>query len=133
MKRLHPKHIENCTREISRWAKAIRLIHALEINLPDKIFPEPDLIEPGRKPFDLQITWEADNQGHSANLRKRITSALGLQMKWRPEEICYLGLRGRIRLGEKTTLYLRLLVADGWSKEERLSETDGLSAERRCH
>jgi hypothetical protein len=114
MMRLNPRHIENCTREINRWAKATRLIHALELNLPqNKVFPEPDLIEPGRKPFDLRVTWEADNPGHSANLRKRIAAMLGLEMKWQPEGGGYLGLRGRLRLGEKTTLNLRLLVADG--------------------
>lgn len=112
MIRLNPKHIENCTREISRWSKAIRLINSLEFNLPEG-FPEPDLIEPDRKPFDLQIIWQADNPGHSAKLRKRIVSALKSEEKWHPDEKGYIGLRGRFRLGKKTTMYLRLLVADG--------------------
>ena len=116
MKMLSEKHIENCSREISRWSKAVRLIHSLERNLPADSFPEPDLIEPSRKPFDLQIIWKADNPRHSVNLRKRIASALKVEMKWQGEEDGYVGLRTRIRLGEKTTMYLRLLVANGLTK-----------------
>lgn len=110
MMRLSPTHIESCTREINRWSKAIRLIHALELNLPSDGIPEPDSIAPGRKPFDLQITWNAENIGHSYKLRKRICAALGLEMKWRPEDEGIFGLRGRIRVGNKTTLNLRLLI-----------------------
>lgn len=113
MTQLDPKHIENCSREISRWARAVRLIHSLEHNLSPGSFPEPDLIEPSRKPFDLRIVWEANNLSHSANLRKRIASVLNLEMKWHPDEHGYFGLRGRVRLGGKTTIYLQLLVAHG--------------------
>jgi hypothetical protein len=116
MKILSEKHIENCSREISRWSKAVRLIHSLERNLPAGSFPEPDLIEPSRKPFDLRIVWGADNPGHSAKLRKRIASALKVEMKWYKDVDGYYGLRTRIRLGEKTTIYLRLLVESGHKK-----------------
>lgn len=120
MNELSPRHIENCSREISRWSKAVRLIHALERNLPPGILPEPDLIEPSRKPFDLRVVWEADNPGHGANLRKRIVAALkldGLKQDgmWR-HSLDVRGessLRTRIRIGEKTTIYLQLVVADG--------------------
>lgn len=115
MKQLSPKHIENCSREISRWAKAVRLISVLEHNLP-KDFPEPDLIEPDRKPFDLKITWEADNPNHSAKLCKCIAKAFdeaGNKETWHREVTGHFGMRGCFRLGKKTTMYLRLLVADG--------------------
>ncbi len=116
MKMLSERHIENCSREISRWSKAVRLIHSLERNLPDGSLPEPDLIEPSRKPFDLRIVWGADNPEHSAKLRKRIASALQVEMKWHKDADGYHGLRTRIRLGEKTTIYLRLLVESGYKK-----------------
>lgn len=115
MRQLSPSHIENCSREIGRWAKAVRLINVLEHNLPEG-FPEPDLIEPDRKPFDLKITWEADNPNHSVKLCKRIAEAFnqaGNEATWQSEGDGYLGMRGRFRLGKKTTMYLRLLVADG--------------------
>ncbi len=115
MKMLSSKHIENCSREISRWSKAVRLIHALERNLPENSFPEPDLIEPSRKPFDLRIVWGVDNPQHSINLRKRIASALKIETKWYKEVDGYYGLRARVRLGDQT-IYLRLLVATGYSK-----------------
>ena len=116
MSELSPRHIENCSREISRWSKAVRLIHALERNLPAGILPEPDLIEPSRKPFDLRVFWEADNPGHSANLRKKIMAALKRDGQWQrslagPKNA--FSLRTRVRLGEKTTIYLQLVVADG--------------------
>ena len=113
MKMLSERHIEHCSREISRWSKAVRLIHSLERNLPADSFPEPDLIEPSRKPFDLRILWRVDNPEHSVKLRKRIASVLKVETKWHTEEGGYYGLRTRIRLGEKTTIYLWLLVGDG--------------------
>ncbi len=115
MNELSSRHIENCSREISRWSKAVRLIHALERNLPPGILPEPDLIEPSRKPFDLRVVWEAENPGHSANLRKKIMTALKLDGKWQRSLAASnaFSLRTRVRLGEKTTIYLQLVVADG--------------------
>jgi len=106
---LNAQHINNCSREISRWSKAVRLIHSLERNLSEG-FPEPDSIEPGRKPFDLRITWKADNHGHSAKLRKRITAALKVEPKWNFAGPADYRLCTRIRLGTKTTMYLHLRI-----------------------
>jgi hypothetical protein len=110
MNKLSSNHIDHCTRRIAKWAKAIRLIHALELNLPET-FPEPDSIVPGKNPFDLHITWAADNWKAGVNLRRRIEKLLGFENKWR---ICdtkpIYELRGKVRLGEKTTMNLRLFV-----------------------
>jgi hypothetical protein len=87
----------------------------MERNIPADTFPEPDLIEPSRKPFDLRVVWEADNPRHSANLRKRITTALKLDGMWQ-HSLDVRGessLRTRIRIGKKTTIYLQLVVASG--------------------
>lgn len=107
---LSPDHIEKCSKEISRWSKAIRLIQTLAYHLPDG-FPEPDLIEPDHKPFDLRVIWHADNEGHSANLCKRIASALGLEIEWRPQFDGYWSIRDRVQFNGKHPLNLRLLVA----------------------
>ena len=56
------------------------------------------------------------NPKQSVNLRKLITSALKIETKWNMDVDGYYGLRARIRLGEKTTMYLHLLVASGYSK-----------------
>jgi len=121
MRQLSPTHIANCAKEISRWAKAVRLINVLEYNLP-KNFPEPDLIEPDRKPFDLKITWEADNPSHCIKLCKRIAKAFseeGNIEPWHREATGHYGMRGCFQLGNKTTMYLRLLVADGRVAQSR--------------
>ena len=108
-----PTHIDNCTRQITRWSKAIRLIHALERNLTPEGLPEPDFIEPSRKPYDLRLIWEANNPEYSANLRKRISGELKDETKWYLEVDGYYSLRTRFRLGKRTTMYLQLIVADG--------------------
>lgn len=111
MMHLNPEHISNCTKEISRWSKAIRLIHALEHNLPPEGFPEPDSIEPARKPYDLEIKWNAHNPKHCANLRKRIMTVLNMESQWKPRidgrSLC---ASGRIRVGTKTTMNVLLVV-----------------------
>lgn len=115
MMQLSSTHIDNCTREINRWSKAVRLIHSLERNLPPDGFPEPDLIEPFRKPFDLRLVWQTDSPEYSAKLRKRISSGLKLGLKWCLEVDGYYSLCTRLRLGERTTMYLQLIVADGYN------------------
>lgn len=113
MNKLSSNHIDHCTRRIAKWAKAIRLIHALEINLSEPL-PEPDIIEPGRKPFDLQIVWIADNRKHARKLCERIRESLEFEARWwfykKKNGTPVRELRGRVRLGERTTMNLRLLV-----------------------
>jgi hypothetical protein len=114
MNKLSPNHIDHCTRRIAKWAKAIRLIHALELNLPET-FPEPDTIEPGRKPFDLRIIWITDNRKHAKKLCEQIRESLGFGCLWWVYNKKITGtvmreLRGRVRLGERTTMNLQLLV-----------------------
>jgi hypothetical protein len=110
MNKLSPNHIDHCTRRIAKWAKAIRLIHALEVNLPET-FPEPDSIVPGKKPFNLRVVWDTDGRSRADNLCKQIKEALDFEASWhhhwRDETF---ELRGRIRLGEKTTMNLQLIV-----------------------
>lgn len=110
MKTLSPNHIDHCTRRIAKWAKAIRLIHALEVNLPEK-FPEPDSIVPGKNPFDLHLTWTVDKWRESVKLRKRLRELLGVENKWHAygAKPVY-EMRGKIRLGEKTSMNLRLFI-----------------------
>lgn len=107
-------HIDYCTRRIAKWAKAVRLIHVLENHLP-RGFPEPDSIEPGRNPFDLLITWEVEGQKQARKLCEQIRESLEFEGKWelynKKNVVAPIReLRGRIRLGERTTMNLRLLV-----------------------
>ena len=111
MNKLSPNHIDHCTRRIAKWAKAIRLIHALEVNLPEK-FPEPDIIQPGKKPFDLRIVWNTDNRKRADKLLKQIKDALGFETEWHHYYTDHwkvngaFELRGRVHLSGKTTMNL---------------------------
>ena len=110
MNKLSPSHIDHCTRRIAKWAKAVRLIRAMEEHLPEG-FPEPDSIVPGKNPFDLHIAWTADGWKASVNLRRRIKKLLGFENAWHVygTKPTY-ELRGRVRLGEKTSMNLRLFL-----------------------
>lgn len=86
MMQLDARFVEECSKQISRWSKAIRSIHTLEHNLPFNGFPTPDEIEPGRKPYALTLKWYAENTKHFDKLCKQITIALGLRggaAQWR--------------------------------------------------
>jgi hypothetical protein len=115
MMRLDPQFVAECSKQISKWSKAIRSIYTLEHNLPSNGFPTPDEIEPGRKPYDLALKWYAENLMHSIKLCKQIPIALSLHgdaAKWRQEEH-WLVIRAKISTGGKDSINLFLMVRDG--------------------
>jgi len=115
MRQLSPRHIDNCAKEVSRWTKAIRLINLFEDKLPEG-FPEPDLIEPDKKPYELKITWRADNSNHSDKLCERVAKAfapVGNTVAWRRDATGHFEARGYFQLNKKAVGYLRLIVTDG--------------------
>lgn len=115
-------HIDKCSREVTQWSRAIRLIHILENGLNLSKLPEPDLICPYRRPYDLGLIWEAQNRDHSANLRKRIAAVFGLGIRWAHSEYPgYWTIRTRVKLQDKRSIMLALLVGNGHGDYSKLT------------
>lgn len=107
-------HIDKCSREVTRWSRAIRSIHVLENGLNLSKLPEPDLIVPFRRPFDLGLIWEVQNRNHSEKIRKRIATVFGLGIRWAySEHPGYWTIKTRVKLQDKQSIMLALLVNNG--------------------
>jgi hypothetical protein len=108
MKRLDPRFIEAFSIKTTHLMKAIRHIQTLEDHLPDG-FPEPSEIDLTKRPYDLEVLWEAQDMKHAWKLRTIIKDMLECDGKWHThtgELVC----RSRVNVGGKASLNLIMRI-----------------------
>lgn len=109
MKRLDSRFIETFSMQASRLMKAIRSVQTLEDNLPEG-FPEPSEIALSKRPYDLEIIWQAKNVKHAKSVCARIAELLDFDGKWYTYNECSFVCRSRVGVGKKATLNLIMRV-----------------------
>lgn len=113
MKRLDPRFIEAFSIKTTHLMKAIRHIQTLEDHLPEG-FPEPSEIDLTKRPYDLEVTWEAANKKHAESLCSRITNILECEGKWYTYGEFSLVCRSRVSVGGKASLNLIMRIEGGY-------------------
>ncbi len=111
MKRLDPRFIEAFSIKTTHLMKAIRHIQTLEDHLPEG-FPEPSEIELTKRPYDLEVTWEACDGEHAWKLRRIIQDMLEFDGKWYTYDNFSLVCRSRVSVGGKASLNLIMRIVE---------------------
>lgn len=113
MKRLDPRFIEAFSIKTTHLMKAIRHIQMLEDHLPEG-FPEPSGVELTKRPYDLEITWEAVDRQHALKLQRTINVMFECEGKWYthyPSRHDWaLVCRSKVCVGGKATLNLSMRI-----------------------
>jgi hypothetical protein len=95
--------------QTTRLMKAVRCVQTLEDHLPEG-FPSPSGIELTKRPYDLEITWEAQNRKHAESLCSRITNMLECDGQWHLVGDLSLVCRSRVSVGGKASLNLIMRI-----------------------
>lgn len=111
MKRLDPRFIETFSIKTTHLMKAIRHIQTLEDHLPEG-FPTPSEIDLTKRPYDLEVTWVAENRKHALKLRRTIQDMLECDDKWYTYDEFSLVCRSRVNVGGKASLNLIMRIVE---------------------
>lgn len=95
--------------QTSRLMKAIRCVQVLEDNLPEG-FPAPSEITLSKRPYDLEVSWKAQNRKHVESLCSRITNMLECDGQWYTHNEYSLVCRSKVCVGGKASLNLIMRI-----------------------